>query len=213
MLIQFEDVKNILDAQDLDELDASIPVISTTKDSPNKINKILRPQGIVVQDTWNNFIFPIRPIPRIDTARFDTIEVIKRFRTTYSTFPSLFLPWHFVVELIGDRYYVLQMRPIDTKFPMSNEEVLNAQHYFNNDVIKDFFEKQLFQVNEMIHVCLVGDSTSDIYSEKIYRLISRICVAPYFRNMFIPGNFEDRIFNFGLGDKFNFSNLVSFAKK
>jgi hypothetical protein len=211
MLIPFEKLKSLL--ENVHGIPDEPPLISTTKDSQNKLNKILRPQGIIVQDTWNNFIFPIRPKPKIDTSKFDTAEVIKQFRNTYSTFPSMFLPWHFVVEMIGDRYYVIQMRPIDTKFPMSNEEVINAKHYFENDVTKNFFEKPVYQIDQMLHICIVGDSTTDIYSNKIYRQIGRICIAPYFRNMFITGGYEERIFNFNLGDRFNFSNLSYYARR
>jgi hypothetical protein len=210
MIIQFGKIQELLEAKDLPE---KVPLISTSKDSPNKLNKILRPQGVIVQDTWNNFIFPIRPKPRIDTSKFNTLEVIKRFRSTYSTFPSMFLPWHFVVEMIGDRYYIIQMRPIDTKFPMSNEEVMKSKHYFDNDTITNFFENPIYQINEMLHICIIGDSNIDVYSNKMYRQIGRTCLAPYFRNMFITGSYETRILNFNLGNNFKFSNLILFARR
>ena len=211
MIIQFEELKQLYESDE--NIEVKPPLVSPTKDSSNKLNKIMRPQGIVVQDTWNNFIFPIRPNPRIDTSKFDTIEVIKRFKSTYSTFPSLFLPWHFVVEIIGDRYYIIQMRPIDTKFPMSNQEVLKSKHYFENETTKEFFKNKTYQINEMLHICIIGDSNIDVYTNKVYRQIGRTCIAPYFRNMFITGSYENRIFNFNLGKKFKFSNLILFARR
>jgi len=215
MIIPFEKISNILEGQDLDnsEEPTSIPHITTNKDTQNKLNKIVKPKGIIIQDTWNNFVFPIRPTPRIDTSKFETYEVIKRFRMTYTDFPSLFLPWHFVVEMIGDRYYIIQMRPIDTKFPMSNEEVLKTKHYFDSDEVKDFFEKPIYDVSEMLHICLIGDSVTDVYSQKVYKQIGRTCVAPYFRNMFITGSYESRIFNFNLGKKFRFNNIIRFGRR
>ena len=212
MIIPFEKIKEYLPKDQLFESEEDIPLVSTTKDTSNKLNKILKPQGIVIQDTWNNFIFPIRPTPKIDTSKFDTLEVIKKFRITYSTFPSIFLPWHFVVEMIGNRYYILQMRPIDTKFPMSSKEVLESKHYFENEEIKNFFEKPLYDINEMLHICIIGDSSFDVYPDKLYRLIGRTCLAPYFRNMFITGSYESRIFNFNMGKKFNFSSIIRFSR-
>jgi hypothetical protein len=187
--------------------------IVADKDSQSKNNKIVRPQGIIFQDTFNNFIFPIQPNPRIDTARFDTAEVFKRFRELYLNFPSMFLPWHFVIEMIGNRYYIFQTRPIDTKFPLSNQEVLDAKHDFKDDIITKFFENKTYQIENMIHVCLVGDSDLDVYPDKLYRLIGRTCVAPLFRDMRITGSVESRTFGFNLGKKFKLNNIIKFARK
>lgn len=197
----------------LSTLDQPSPKISSDKDTSNKINKIVKPQGIIIQDTWNNFIFPIQPVPRIDTSKFDLPVVIKRFRELYFNFPSMFLPWHYTVEMVGDRYYIFQTRPIDTKFPMSNEEVLQSKHHFNDDVTKKFFEDKIFQINNMIHICLIGDSTLDVYPEKLFRLIGRTCVSPMFRDMRITGSVTTSIIGLNLGDKFRLSNMIRFSRK
>ena len=101
-MITYNNLKDIilLESDDqiinsLSVLDQPLPKISSDKDTSNKINKIIKPQGIIIQDTWNNFIFPIQPSPRIDTSKFDLPVVIKRFRELYFNFPSMFLPWHY----------------------------------------------------------------------------------------------------------------------
>jgi hypothetical protein len=208
MFIPFEEVRTLLEEQDVKPAR-----VVGNKESRSQGNKIVRPQGVIIQDTWNNFVFPIRPIPRIDTSKFDTIEIIKQFRTKYSSFPSLYLPWHFLVEIIGSRYYILQMRPIDTKFPMDNQQVLKSKHYFDNEQITNFFEQPIRDVNEMLHVCIIGDSNTDVYSEKVYRQIGRTCLSPFFRNMFITGSYEKSLFNFNMGKKFKFNSLIRFARR
>lgn len=217
-----EDIINTIDSFNRDQptdllvkapLEPSRPRITADKDGPNKLNKIVRPQGIVVQDTWNNPIFPIQPNPRIDTARFDLFEVIKRFRELYLSFASMFLPWHYMVEMIGDRYYIFQTRPIDTKFPLSNEEIISAKHEFKDVITKTFFDNKTYQVNNMIHVCLVGDSALDIYPEKLYKLIGRTCISPMYRDMRIVGSINTSVTGFNLGGKFNLESMKKFSRK
>jgi len=135
MIIQFEKFKTLLEEQNIPE---EPPLVSTSKDSSNKLNKILRPQGVIIQDTWNNFVFPIRPKPKIDTFKFDTLEVIKRFRSEYSTFPSLFLPWHFVVEMVGSRYYAFNTRPLTMRYPLSSNEILDRLDTLPYDIEHDY---------------------------------------------------------------------------
>lgn len=189
------------------------PRLVSTKDSSIKLNKIVRPQGIIVQDTWNNFIFPIQPKPRIDTAHFDVHEVFKRFRELYTSFVMDFLPWHYVIEMIGSKYYIFQTRPIDMKFPMTNEEVLNSQNNLEDDVTKKFFENKTYQIENMIHVCLIGDTNLDVYPQKLYRLIGRICIRPFFRDMRITGSVETRVIGFNIGRHFNLGTVKRFARK
>jgi hypothetical protein len=205
------DLEDTVDTNDSPTLNR--PRITADKDGPNKLNKIVRPQGIIVQDTWNNFVFPIQPHPRIDTARFDLFEVIKRFRELYLSFPSMFLPWHYMVEMIGDRYYIFQTRPLDTKFPLSNEEVLSSQHDFRDDITKKFFDNKIYQVNNMIHICLVGDSHLDIYPQKLYKQIGRTCINPMYRDMRIVGSVDTSVIGFNLGDKFNLESMKHFSRK
>ncbi len=207
--------EEISDEKTLEELSEveSLPRIMSDSESPNISNKIVRPQGIVVQDTWNNFIFPIQPKPRIDTSKLDITEVYKRFRELYVDFPTMFLPWHYVVEMIGNRYYVFQTRPIDTKFPLSNKDVLEYNHNFINDEVKTFFINNQYQIENMIHVCIIGDTNLDVYTNKVYKLISRSCVQPMFRDMRITGSVDTRVLGFNIGLKFDIDMIRKFGKR
>lgn len=201
-----EDILNFINVQ--------APRINSGKEnSGNTLNKIVRPQGIVIQDTWNNFIFPIQPKPRIDTSKFDIAEVFKRFREMYIDFPSIYLPWHYMIEMVGNTYYVFNTRPIDMKFPLNNQEVLDYKHDFKNKEIEDFFTNKVFQVDNMIHICLVGDTNLDVYPQKLYKLIGTTCVSPFFRDMRINGSFDNRTFAFNIGPKFRFETVIKFARK
>lgn len=187
--------------------------LTSDKDASTKLNKIVRPQGIIIQDTWNNFIFPIQPRPRIDTYNFDLPDVTKRFREIYLNFPSLFLPWHYVVEMIGDKYYIFQTRPISTKFPLNNQEVIDRNHNFQDDTIKSFFDNKTFQIENMIHICLIGDTNLDVYSNKLYKLIGLTCVAPMYRDMRISSSVDTSLIGFNIGTKFNMNTLKKFSLK
>lgn len=207
-MISYEKLQNIF------EQDAESTLrLTSDKDASNKINKIVKPQGIIIQDTWNNFVFPIQPMPKIDTYNFDLPLVTKRFREIYLNFPSLFLPWHYIVEMIGDLYYIFQTRPLDTKFPLNNQEVLDRKHDFQDDVTKTFFENKIFQIENMIHICIIGDSNLDVYSNKLYKLIGLTCIGPMYRDMRISSSVDTSVFGFNIGTKFNMNTLTKFSKK
>ena len=213
LLLEMED--DLLNAVDTyDNVDTNGPRISPDRDTTNKINKIFRPQGIIIEDTWNNCVFPIQPHPQIDTSRFDMIVVMKRFRELYLNFPSDFLPWHYMIEMIGSRYYIFQTRPLDTKFPFSNQDIIDAKHDFKDDVTKRFFEDKIYQINNMIHVCLIGDSNLDIYPQKLYKLIGRTCIYPLYQNgRNIKNSVDNSVIGLNLGRKFNIKTLKAFSKK
>ena len=57
--------------------------VNSSKDNASISNKFtIKPQGILIQDSYNNPFFPIRPRPRIDTAKFDLLEVVKKYENT-----------------------------------------------------------------------------------------------------------------------------------
>ena len=53
--LEEEDFDEVFAAPSDENIEVKPPLVSPTKDSSNKLNKIMRPQGIVVQDTWNNW--------------------------------------------------------------------------------------------------------------------------------------------------------------
>lgn len=191
--------------QTLEILKESIRVDPTT-DQNSIINKFTtKPQGILIQDTYNNPFFPISEI-QIDTYRMDLTKVFKRFREKYTKYNSIMLPWHFVVEMVDSRFYVFQTRPLDMKFPLTNSDLTDYSN-FNTDT-KDFINKNLFDISEGIHVCIIGDSNLDVYTKTMYEIIARFCINPFFRIYKLP---EFRIYPLNLGKKFILDNITKFV--
>lgn len=122
MLIDYNQTCKIL-TEDVDNIDTlivnNLGRVDASKDHSSISNKFKpRPLGIIIQDSYNNPFFPIRPMPRVDSAKIDLILIFKRFRELYSQFDITLLPWHFVIEFIKDRYYVFNTRPIDMFSPL-----------------------------------------------------------------------------------------------
>jgi len=223
MIINFDYTKKILYEQDSINVEdlAGEKIknqlkITSNKESSSKSNKILKPQGIIFEDTYNNFLFPIRPQPQLDTSKIEINIIYQKYRELYSNFPSLYLPWHYVVEMIGDRYYIFNTRPIDTKYPMTNFEVVDYRNNdFSNDsnIIQNFFERQIYQIENMIHICIIGDTNLDVYPFKVYKQIGQMCIAPLFRQFKIFGGIEQLVFDFNIGRNFRTKTITRFAKK
>ena len=99
--------------------------LSGNADVPSIVNYIrTKPKGIIIQDTWNNFAFPIQPQPLIDTKKFDMVYLFRGFREQYTAFDTMMLPWHFVIESISGRYYAFNTRPLTMKYPLTTDEVI-----------------------------------------------------------------------------------------
>ena len=189
--------------------------VLTSKDAPSISNKFLiKPQGILISDSYNNPFFPIRPRPRIDTAKMDLFEIYRRYREVYYQFGVSLLPWHFVIEFINNRYFVFSTRPFDYKFPMTNVEVAADQRKdFWNEDTKQFMTDAIFDISTAIHVLVVGDSNIDIYTKKFYELLGRMCVVPFIRFFKLPEGFGQRIFTLNMGHKFNKNLLIKFVRR
>lgn len=112
--VNFEETSKLI-GYDNNLLTEEIKVVDNTERSIRSNYFLTKPQGIIIQDTYNNFLFPIRPRPRLDTKKCDLIELTHWYRQLYLSFKSNFLPWHFVVEFIDGRYYVFNTRPIDIR--------------------------------------------------------------------------------------------------
>lgn len=189
--------------------------VDSTKDAASTSNKFsTRPQGILIQDTFNNPFFPINPRPKLDTSKLDIIEVYKRYRETYSRFNSIMLPWHFCVEMIEDRYVAINTRPLDMRFPIDNKEALTLQKENNWDEITElFFDENIFDISEGIHVAIIGDTNSDVYPKRIYEVIGRMCILPTLRQYHLPGGLYSRVFGLNLFKKFNLDYVTRFIRK
>ena len=211
MFISLEETQQIIIPQNTSR-------VGSDKDTNTTINKFkLRPQGIIVTDSYNNPFFPIRPMPRLDTSKLDTPEVYRRYRELHSEKDSLFLPWHFCVELYQTRYLVLNTRPLDMKFPLTTDEALKVvdpkvkQTW--DDKLKSFMTNKLFDISDAIHICVIGDSNIDVYTKRTYEIIGRTCTVPTLRREKLPSGMYQRVFDFNMGERFNLKMISKFIRK
>lgn len=205
MIIDFEKTYELLEER-----------VMSTKDATSLHNKFTtKPQGILVQDSYNNPFFPIRPQPKIDTSKLDLGTVFKRFRDLYSQTKTNYLPWHYCIELVEDRYYIFNTRPLDMKFPISSNQAKANQKKYEIDWDKPtklFFKENIYDISEAIHVCLVGNSNMDIYTNNTYSLIGSTCLTPLLRQYKLPGGLYQRVFPLNTGRRFKFENISRFIK-
>ncbi len=216
MLINYNQTLKIL-TEDVDNIDTLIVNhlgrVSAANDHPSISNKFKpKPLGIIISDSYNNPFFPIRPMPRIDSAKIDLFLIYKRFRELYSQFEVTLLPWHFVIEFIKDRYYVFNTRPIDMFFPVNNQDVMNRQDLWD-DVTKTFMKNYIFDIKEAIHILVVGDSNIDVYTKKFYELLGRFCIVPNIRYFKIANIDYETIVPLNMGRKFNLSLTTKFVRR
>lgn len=188
--------------------------IDSTSDENSMVNKYkVRPEGILVQDTYNNPFFPIQPKPRIDTSRADLVDIFKRFRELYSKFDPVMLPWHYIIEMIGSRYYVFNTRPLDMKFPLTSQQaVKNMSKNFKQDT-KKFLDKNIFDISNAIHVCIIGDTSRDVYTKRQYEVMGRFCLEPPLRFFRLPRGLFQRIFPLNIGEKYTLDYVTKFIRK
>lgn len=193
--------------------------IEDVKERSIKSNYFLtKPQGIIIHDSWNNFLFPVRPIPRLDTNKCDLPVLTKRLRELYLKFKSDYLPWHYVIELIGDRYTVFNTRPINIRFPKKHDEIMNSRDEILFDVEWDeetekFMNEKIFLIEEGIHVCILGDTSVDVYPKQFYKLLGTMCIKPFIHYFRLPQTYRTRTFGFNLGSKFKPDFLFKFMYK
>jgi len=81
MLISLENTYTLL-TEDVDNINTlivnNLGRVDASKDHPSISNKFKpRPLGILIEDSYNNPFFPIRPMPRVDSAKIDLIWYIK----------------------------------------------------------------------------------------------------------------------------------------
>lgn len=185
--------------------------IARSKSAVIKQNKFtIKPQGIIITDTYNNPFFPIE-YPKIDTSKIDLIEIHKRFRENYLRSKSLMLPWHFMIEMVNDIYVVFNTRPIDMKFPLNNQEAKEWAKDWD-PVTELFFKENIFDISEAIHIGIVGNTSLDIYTNKTYSMIGNFCITPIVRQYKLPAALHQRIFGLNLGSKFNLNTITRFIK-
>jgi len=216
MLINYDETLDLLN-EDVDNINTllinNLGRVEAAKDHPSISNKFKpRPLGILIEDSYNNPFFPIRPMPRIDSAKVDLFLIYKRFRELYSQFAVTLLPWHYVIEFIEDRYYVFNTRPVDMFFPMSNYDVSNRQDLWDETTMT-FMKNYIFDIKDALHILVVGDSNIDVYTKKFYELLGRICIVPYIRYFKIANIDYETIVPLNMGRKFNLSLTTRFVRR
>ena len=140
-----------------------------------------RPTGIVIEDTYNNPIFPI-PNPILDTDKCNLPMIMDQFFTLYTKIKdkSSPLPWHYVVEMI-DRYYTIHAtKPLTQRYPFNNKDCSDIITKNNikidektSDLLKSNNDKSNF-----IHILIIGNSEYDVYTKEIYEKIGQAVISP-----------------------------------
>lgn len=166
------------------------------------------PKGILIQDTYNNPFFPINPMPTMDTSKLNIKEVYQRFFELYNQKKSIFLPWHYCVEFIDDKYYIFNTRPINLKFPLNNNNINRNDNWNINTEM--FFDDNIFDISDAIHICIIGNTKIDVYTKSCYELIGKICIKPMMTYFKLPGVFQ-RVFFLNIGKRFNATYLERFS--
>jgi len=189
--------------------------ISDSKDKVNLSNKFInRPKGFILSDSYNHFAFPIQPKPIIDTSKFNLKEIYLRYRELYSMSKSIFLPWHFCCELIGTDYYVFNTRPLDMKFPLNSTDAIKWNKEYNiewNKITKLFFKTRPFDIEDAIHICIIGSTELDIYTKTMYKSIGTICILPFVRQFKLFGSLFQDVFPLNITDtRFKSEVLIRF---
>jgi len=192
--------------------------VLSTKDNTTNQNQFTnsRPKGILIQDTYNNPFFPIRPAPKIDTSKLNTGLIYERYRELYTETNPDFLPWHYCIEMVGDRYYAFNTRPIDLRFPINTVDA-NINKDENpwiewDNVTNLFFKEGIYDIRDAIHICLIGSSKLDIYTLDLYNVIGKICISPILRRYKLSSELYRRMFPLNMGRKFKFVNISKFIK-
>ena len=185
--------------------------VLSSKDDNSVQNKFtIKPEGILLTDTFNNPFFPI-PRPAIDTAKFDLADVYKQYQEFYGQGKSLYLPFHFCITLVGKRYYIFNTRPIDMKFPIDSKFAEANKKKKNikwDNITEVFFKYKLFDISEAIHVCLIGNSELDVYTNTLYKLIGQSCMYPILRQNKVHGKLYQNVLGLNLGRRFNL-NIIN----
>lgn len=113
-----------------------------------------KPKGFIIFDSYNNEWFPLEMV-KVDKADFSLRLVKDEFHRKFggSSATELFMPWHYSVEFIGKNYSCISTRPITYKSLIPGYE-------------------------NYISICIIGDSSIDIYSPDFYRTLAHTVINP-----------------------------------
>lgn len=141
-----------------------------------------RPKGWLIMDSYNNQYFPL-DIFQYDTMKFNTSRLQLEFHKKYGgSVRDLFLPWHYTIEIVDEKPFVVQTRPILYKSGIPG------------------YEKH-------ISVMLIGDSSKDIYPGKYYKMLAHNIINPYKVMPGVKMQNSKESFTFWTKENFNQDNL------
>ena len=213
--INYLDYKSIQEIADLSD-EVVGKVINSDEASFAQKFRNNKPQGVIITDTYNHPIFPIDH-PRIDNSKMMLYKLKLKFQELYSKHQLMYLPWHFTIEMIEGRYVVFNTRPFDVRFPVNNLDVEKSMKRNNvkllNDETRQFFKNKAIDIQECIHICIIGDSTKDIYTDKIYKIIGRYCIHPILQLFRLSTSMGHAVYSINMGDKFKSALLERYMKK
>ncbi len=142
-----------------------------------------RPKGWLIADSWNNEAFPM-DIFSIDTMRFDTSKLGDWFHQKYGgSKRDLFLPWHWIVELVDSKPYIIQTRP-----PMYKSNIPGFKMHFT--------------------ILLIGDGNQDIYPGTLYKMMAHGLINPWKHIQSVRVNNSKENFTFQTGKNFDQNKLL-----
>jgi hypothetical protein len=200
---QFNNNKKIILIQELFDY-SGVLANSETKSNINLINT--KPDGFIITDTFNDPLFPLEE-PKIDTSKFYLPTLIEQFSSKYSKPKSNYLPWHYYIELIGNKYFCINTRPINLKYPLDNTFLENK---YKNNITNIIIEKKI-NIKNMIHIKILGDSNSDVYMNNIYEIIGSLCILPIIKFCKMNLIINDNLFCINMNkDRFNIKLIYDY---
>ncbi len=142
-----------------------------------------RPKGWLIADSWNNEAFPM-DIFSIDTMQFNTEKLATWFHQKYGgSVRDLFLPWHYIVELVNGKPFIIQTRPF-----MYKSNIPGFKNHFT--------------------ILLIGDGNQDIYPGVLYKMLAHGIINPakHIPSVRVPNSKEN--FTFQTGINFDQNKLL-----
>jgi len=169
-----------------------------------------KPQGFVIEDSVNGIAFStFRPI--LDTSKPLYSVLMKEFNARYGKVLEVF-PYHYVVEMGADGdYLIYNTRPISQKFPADlvwyNTRIKEDNLEVNKETMQFLETRKDKDLQDMIHILIIGDTNIDVYTRDIYKKIGAYIVAPLARMSMIPPS--SNLFPLNIGHKFNVNALIA----
>jgi hypothetical protein len=177
-----------------------------------------RIQGFVIQDTVNNPIFPI-DYPPIDKGNGYIGKIFKQYIAKYQKqYKTNTLPWHYVVEFnkVQGFYVVNNTRPVNLHYPLKTKEMQetidkNGANLINGD--SENLMNSGKELQEMIHILVVGNSELDVYTKDLYDKIGSYIIGPLSKQHKVTPLIREGTFFLNMGKKFKPNVLKKYIKK